>query len=150
MSLYDICSDGGEGSGSMVLCHIGHDCTDCGTRNIYPPPTSPPKSPPPLMPSPSPAPYMPSPQPPQSPPPICVYLSGVNKAHFDNWLSHNVNTVCETNNYYNIGCSRVNERYCVPHAFTQFVIPNSLTDKYYWCRDMNGVSTSMHITHITH
>ena len=33
-----ICSDGGEGSGSTVFCDIGHDCTDCGTSNIYPPP----------------------------------------------------------------------------------------------------------------
>lgn len=105
-----------------------------------PAPPSPPASPPPLLP--------PSPPPsPSPPPPVCSYLSGVNQAHFDSWDALDVDTVCQTNNQYSVGCGDGNQRYCVPHAHTgAYTTDGSLFNKHYWCRDMNGVSTTMHIT----
>jgi len=110
-----------------------------------PPPPSP--SPPPPVPSPpvpSPPPPVPSPPP---PPPVCSYLSGVNQAHFDSWDALDVDTVCHVNNQHSVGCGDGNQRYCVPHAHTgAYTTDGSLFNKHYWCRDMNGVSTTMHIT----
>eukprot|EP00966_Prymnesium_polylepis_P153309 3541221-Prymnesium_polylepis.1 len=92
--------------------------------------------------------YPPSPPlPSQPPPPVCLYLSGVNKAHFDNWDALTVDTVCGRNNQYNIGCGAPNHRYCVPHAYIdQYNKGGGAWNKHYWCSDMNGVSTTMHIT----
>ena len=76
------CDDGGPSSGGNG-CQLGHDCADCGLREIKPPspppplppppspPPSPPSLPPPLPPPPSPPPPSPPPSsPPPSPPPL--------------------------------------------------------------------------------
>lgn len=49
-----LCNDGGAGAeySGWVNCPIGHDCTDCGVRWLYP-------SPPPAAPAPSPTPTPP-------------------------------------------------------------------------------------------
>ena len=46
------CEDGGPGSSYYSYCSLGHDCTDCGPREIHPPPPPmpPPSPPPPLEP----------------------------------------------------------------------------------------------------
>ena len=72
------CDDGGEGF-EYSNCKLGHDCVDCGPRDMWPPsppPPSPPPSPPPPMPpappggfSPPPPLQPPPPSPPPSPPP---------------------------------------------------------------------------------
>lgn len=58
------CEDGYDNSVSSA-CTYGTDCTDCGYRNNFPPPSPPPSLPPPSLPPPSPP--MPSP-PPHAPP----------------------------------------------------------------------------------
>ena len=78
-------------------------------------------------------------------------MPNVDKAHYDSWnlWPLDVDVVCNKNNEYNVPCGPA--RHCVtPLKYDHVFGGASPWDEYYWCSEMNAVSTTMHITPIAH